>query len=234
MSNLVNRKVKSKITPVSREVSEYKYEVIKSLNPLTVCLSIIAYTLVVVAAVTVVYDQEEEKVVTQQLDPVELKNEIIEELRKNKRDIAAINNVSSIKSEMELMRQQMIQEINSMNLKYLSLIENKEKNYKEIIKDVADRSPASISPKNGKAIPYNKVNSSIVLFKHQKLYERLKSKLKSEEQELIKTLDLTDSTDLARLQQKQDETEVTLHALKQKLYYDRQDFRKNRYIVMEE
>jgi hypothetical protein len=100
-----------------------------------------------------------------------------------------------------------------------------------VIKAVSERKPASIA-KGKKVLPFNSVNAEVLMFKHQKLYNREKEKLELKQKLEISNLDLTNSNGIAEMKRIQDETEVALFELKKQLYYKRVEFRKDKYIVM--
>ena len=236
MNNLVKQEKKKSLVEKATNLENFtSRSITKRLNPIYGVIMVVSYTALIVVGTSKFLAKD--VVVVDNSDQYGLfKDEIINEIKKQndrKRDgvvVSSRDNVS-IKNEMERLRADIIDQVNKMNLKYISLVNREKEDYSKVINDLAKREPASIST-NGKAIPYNTVNNNLLLFKHQKQYKRLKEKLKREEDKQIAKLDLTNPTEVEKLKDIQDSTELALYELNQKLYAKRQLFAKNKYIVL--
>jgi len=200
----------------------------KSINPLWASFFTLSYTALTIFGTSYLLgSQAKEDNSEQKLS--EMRSELLLEIRKTKAPIIVSSNDS--RNQIEKLRAEIIDEVNRMNIKYLDIIEQNKHKYTAVIKAVSERKPASIS-EGKKVLPFNSVNEEVLVFKHQKLYNREKEKLKEKETLEISNLDLTNSNGIDKMKKIQDETEVALFELKQKLYYKRVGFRKDKYIVM--
>ena len=139
------------------------------------------------------------------------------EIKKANQFKGSSSSTVALKNEMELLRSDIINQVNKLNIKYLELVENKKKEYSKVISDLSERKPASIS-KGGKAIPYNSINDDLLTFKFQKKIDRERERLKKNEENAIARLDLTNEKDLEQMRKIQDETEFAIYELKQRMY----------------
>ncbi len=224
----MNKDVKKSSAEVEPFTGNYLY-LKKTINPVWASFFIVSYTVFIAFGTSFLIDSKTEDYSSAE-KLSDIRNELLDEIRKSKAPVI-VNDVSA-KNDMEKMRAEIIDEVNRINLKYLDIIESNKKKYTSVISAVSAREPASVISAGKKVVPFNNVNEEVLLFKHQKLYQREKEKLKMEEKIAINALDLTNSSGIEKMKQIQDNTEVALFELKKRLFYKRQEFRKDKYIVM--
>lgn len=214
-------------------VDKSEYYIKKTINPYYVGLSLLVYSTVIVLATMKLSGfqtaQNSNRVVYH-----EMKQEIIAEVKKANKYKSTINSISrntALKNEMEIFREELISQINSLNLKYLDLVEDRKKEFNRVVKGLIERKPSSITTA-GKVLPYTQENSNLLHFKFQKKIDREKERLKAQEQRLIANLDLTKEENIEKMKDIQDQTEIAIYELKQRYYKKKNDFRKNKYIVL--
>jgi hypothetical protein len=231
MKELIKKENSKKMTNSSSSLRESKgFFIKKTLNPLYAGLAIVGYTAITML-VTIKLIGSNQVIVDNSKDYDDIKNEIITEIKKANQLKSGSSNRVSMKNEMELLRSDIIDQVNKINIKYIELVENKKKEYSKVISDLSERKPASIST-GGKAIPYNQINDSLLTFKFQKRIDREKERLRKNAQDKIASLDLTRESDVEKMKNIQDDTEFAIYELKQRMYQKKADFRKNKYIVL--
>ena len=80
-------------------------------------------------------------------------------------------------------------------------------------------------------IPYNSANSSILYKAHKIELKRLTDKLSLQEDQFLKTHDMSNSSNQELLRDLKDNHELQIHALKSRYHEKRRKFKTNKYLV---
>lgn len=162
-----------------------------------------------------------------------IKEEVLQEVKNYNSTNAKIRVDNQMTNQLERFRDEMIAEVNRMNIKYIEMLENSESMKTKTIRDLADREPASVKIQKGKPIIYSKANLNVLKFVHRKEYKRAKHDYKIKRQNFMSKLDLTKISDQEKLKDFEDEMDISLYELRQKHTAQREEFEKNRYIVVQ-
>lgn len=210
----------------------YNLQITKKLNPFAYLIIGSLYTVAVVFT-TLNFAKSERPERGFSYSEKKIKEEVLQEVRKFKATNAKIRVDNQMTNQLERFRDEMIAEVNRMNIKYIEMLENNETMKTKTIRDLADREPASVKIQKGKPIIYNKANLNVLKFVHRKEYKRAKEEYKRKKHHFISSLDLSKISDQEKLKDFEDEMDITLYELRQKQTAQRDQFEKNRFIVVQ-
>ncbi len=233
MKELIKQKTGEIKEHSSHVVNRKQFEITKRINPLYAAIGLITYTALVVIGTGLIFEKENshENNISYNL----FKEEILLEIKKNKPQIVKSGSSTvQIKNELEIMRKELLSEVNRLNISYLEMIDKDKKKTVSVIKDIIKRNPTSIAKGNGRTLVFNQANKSTLWYKHNQAYDRLKEKLKEQKQNILISLNLKNSNDLEKLKLLEDKNKLALYELKQNQYAERKKFEKDGYLILSE
>ncbi len=217
---------------VGNQRTGYSLQITKKLNPFAYLVIGSLYTVAVIFT-TLNFAKSEKPERGFSYSENKIKEEVMQEVRNFKATNAKIRVDNQMSNQLERFRDEMIAEVSRMNIKYIEMLENNETMKTKTIRDLADREPASVKIQKGKPIIYNKANLNVLKFVHRKEYKRAKHDYKIKRNQFMSGLDLTKVSDQEKLKDFEDEMDITLYELRQKQSAQRDEFEKNRYIIVQ-
>lgn len=209
----------------------YKLQVTKKLNPFAYLIIGSIYTVAVIVTTLNVVKTDRPSHRDFSYSEAQMKKDILKEIRSMAQTNAQIRVDNKLTNQLEKFRGDMISEVNRMNIKYIEMLENNESIKTKLVSDLADREPASVKIQKGKAIVFNQKNEKLLRFVHKKEYKRAKENFITMKNKFVASLDLSVPADQERLRDFNDEMELALYELKQTHRMQRDQFKRNQYIV---
>jgi hypothetical protein len=192
--------------------------------------SLLAFNMVTMTLIFKALDHSKESAISMH----QFKQSILEEIKQLPQPQINISQSSRKYEQLELLklRNEILEKVGDINLKYANVIEEKQKYYDHVIKEIAKREPASKVLNNSGVIVYSRENINVLKKKQYLSRERLKEDLREQEKDFMKKLDLTTSQDQRLLRKFQDDSKVQLTQLKESQWAALKRLRNDKYLIV--
>lgn len=164
----------------------------------------------------------------------QLKESLIEEIKNLPKPQINLTHTSRRDEQLDILklRDEILEKVGDINLQYKNIIEQKQKYYDHIIKDIAKREPASKTLSSAGVIIFSEANIEILRRKQYLEQKRKKDELSKQETEFMASLDLTQEEDQIALREFQDNVKIILTELQENHWQELKRLRNDKYLVV--